>query len=37
MMTGMVSLQDPYLDDMYVSEEARRLGQPIWGSSENRK
>ena len=31
MMTSMLSLQDPYLDDMYVSEEARRLGQPIWG------
>lgn len=31
MMTSMVSLQDPYLDDMYVSEEARQLGQPIWG------
>ncbi|MCY4613012.1 MAG: hypothetical protein OXB94_05250 [Nitrospira sp.] len=30
MTTSMVSLQDPYLDDMYVSEEARQLGQPIW-------
>ena len=30
-MTGRVSLQYPYPDDTYVSEEARQLGQPIRG------